>query len=135
LGHTYAMVYIEGAKTGLKVRMLVDTGATYTIMPPSLGERLGIMKFPRKTKTILADKRVIECEFGTALVQIEDREAPVTVILLDCLEPLLGAEALEALGLKVNPETGQLESTRGYTVAALLYPYLRKIILQTIVYI
>jgi len=59
----------------------------------------------------------------------------VTVILLDCLEPLLGAEALEALGLKVNPETGQLESTRGYTVAALLYPYLRKIILQTIVYI
>ena len=117
------MVYIEGAKAGEKIRMLVDNGATNVILPPSLGERLGIVKFPRKTKTILADKRVIECEFGTALIRIEDREDPVTVILLDCPEPLLGAEALEALGLKVNPETGQLEPTRSYRVAALRTPH------------
>jgi len=119
LGHTYATVHIEGAKTGEKIKMLVDTGATYIVLPPTLGEKLGIMKFPRKTKTILADKRVVECEFGTALIQIENREAPATVILLDCPEPLLGTEALEALGLKVNPETGRLEPTRSYTVATL----------------
>jgi len=119
LGHTYATVHLEGAKASEKIRMLVDTGATYIILPQSLGERLGIIKFPRKTKTTIADKRIVECEFGTALIQIEDREAPVTVILLDCPEPLLGVEALEALGLKVNPETGQLEPTRSYAVAAL----------------
>jgi len=111
------MVHLEGAKTGERIRMLVDTGATYLVLPPSIGERLGIIEFPRKAKTILAGKRVVECEFGTALIQIEDREAPVTVILLDCPEPLLSAEALEALGLKVNPETGRLEPTRSYTVA------------------
>ena len=118
MGHTYVMVYVEGARVGENVRMMVDTGATYIVLPPDLGERLGIVKFPRKIKTLLADKRVVECEFGTALIKIEDREAPATVILLDCPEPLLGVEALEALGLKVNPETGQLEPTRSYTIAA-----------------
>lgn len=117
MGHIYVTVYLEGAKTGEKIRMLVDTGATYVTLPTSLGEKLGITKFPRKTKTVLADKRVIECEFGSALIRIEDREAPVTVIFLDYSEPLLGTEALEALGLKVNPETGRLEPTRSYTVA------------------
>lgn len=62
------MVRLEGAKAGERIKMLVDTGATHIVLPPSIGEKLGIIKFPRKTKTILADKRVVECEFVTALI-------------------------------------------------------------------
>jgi predicted aspartyl protease len=44
------MVHLEGAKTGEKIKMLVDTEATYVILPPSLAEKLGIVSFQGKPK-------------------------------------------------------------------------------------
>lgn len=116
MGHAYTIAYLEGTETGEEVRMLVDTGATYTTIPKDLAEKLGVLKLPRRFKTTLADGREVEAEAGAVLIELKGREVPTTVLIMECKEPLLGVETLEALGLKVNPETGELEPTRSYTL-------------------
>ena len=115
MGHTFVNVYLEGKKRGEEVKMLVDTGATFTVIPKDLAERLDIPKL-RKEKVKLANGMEKEAEAGIVHVKINEREAPATVLIMDCEEPLLGVETLESLGLKVNPETGKLEPTRSFVI-------------------
>ena len=99
-----------------ELTILVDTGATYSLIAPALADRLGVARLPRKQTVILADGRRIEAEVGLVMVRVVDRSAATTVIIADCDEPLLGVEALEALDLAVDPTTGSLRPTRAYTV-------------------
>ena len=96
--------------------MLVDTGATYSLISPSLAERLGVSRFPRKVTVTLANGQTVEAEMGLVMSQIGDRSAGNVAVIADCDEPLLGVEALEALGLAVDPSTGALRPTRAYAV-------------------
>lgn len=64
----------------------------------------------------LANGMEIEAEAGVVHVKIKEREAPATVLIMDCEEPLLSVETLETLGLKVNPETEELEPTRSFVI-------------------
>ena len=116
MGHVFTQAYVEGLKSGEKVRMLVDTGATLAMIPRDLAKRLGVPTLkPRKVK--LADGKEIEAEAGVVHITIDGREAPATVLVMG-EEPLLGVETLEILGLKVNPQTGKLEPTRSYAIRA-----------------
>jgi predicted aspartyl protease len=52
---------------------------------------------------------------GTVLVRLEGREAGDTVLIGPRgVDPLLGVEALEALGLAVDPRSGRLKKTRAH---------------------
>ena len=115
MGHVYQRVELAAVHEE-ELTILVDTGATYSLIPPSLADRLGVSRLPRKQTIILADGRRIEAEVGTVMVRIGDRSAATTVVIAECDEPLLGVEALEALGLAVDPTTGSLRPTRAYTV-------------------
>ena len=57
-----------------------------------------------------------EAEAGIVHVKINEREAPATVLIMDCEKSLLGVETLESLGLKVNPETEKLVPTRSFVL-------------------
>jgi len=118
MGHTYVTASLEGPKSTERVKFLVDTGATYSIISEELAQKIGVVRLPRKFKSKLADGSEIEAEAGVAGIELEGRRAPITVLIMGCEEPLLGVETLEALGLKVNPETGELEPTRTYTIRA-----------------
>src|SRR5438094_5960301 len=113
MGHVYQRVKL-GAVNGEDLTILVDTGATLSLIPPALADRLGITRLPRKQVIVLADGRRIEAEVGVVMVEIGDRKAASTVA--DCDEPLLGVESLETLGLAVDPTTGSLKPTRSFTV-------------------
>src|SRR5881409_479273 len=91
MGHVYQRVELAAVHEE-ELTILVDTGATYSLIPPSLADRLGVSRLPRKQTIILADGRRIEAEVGTVMVRIE------------------------ALGLAVDPTTGSLRPTRTYTV-------------------
>jgi clan AA aspartic protease len=117
MGHVYKEVSLSWIE-GRKVKALVDTGSTYIILPPELALEIGMPKSPKPVKVRLANGEEVEVEVGTVIVNIDGREAPATALILAGAEPLLGVEALEALGLKVNPETGELEPTRSYTIRA-----------------
>ena len=113
--HTFVNAYLEGRRKGKEVKMLVDTGATFTVLSKDLAEELGVPKL-RKERVTLANGLTMEAEAGVVHIKIKEREAPTTVLIMDCGEPLLGVESLETLGLKVNPETEELEPTRSFVL-------------------
>jgi clan AA aspartic protease len=115
MGHVYQRVKLSAANEET-LSILVDTGATYSLISPALADRLGVVRTPQRRPVTLADGRHMEAEYGTVMVQIGDRTAPSTVLIADCPEPLLGVEALEVLGLAVDPATGTLVPTRSYTI-------------------
>ena len=115
MGHVYETVELRLA-TSETVTMLVDTGATFTMISPELADRLGVGHPRAHHRLTLADGREIEAEAGTVTIRIGDREAFAVVVIAACNEPLLGVEALEALGLAVDPSSGTLTPTRAYTV-------------------
>jgi predicted aspartyl protease len=95
--------------------MLVDTGATYTVLPADLAERLEITVAPRRLRVRLAGGRHKSMRVGTVFVRLLGREAADTALIgRRGLEPLLGAEALEALGLAVDPTSRRLKPTRAH---------------------
>jgi clan AA aspartic protease len=98
------------------VSLLVDTGATYSLISPKLAERLGVVRFPRKTVTTLANGTRVEADIGVVQIQIGDRSVGTLALIMDCDEPLLGVETLEALGMGVDPSSGSLMPTRKYTL-------------------
>lgn len=99
------------------IEALVDTGATYTWVPRSVLERLGVApKFRRPFLT--ADGRQIEREMATILVRIDEREHPTPCIFGDeGTEPLLGVVTLEELGLGVDPVNRRLIPVPGLLMA------------------
>ena len=118
MGHIYVNVEIRASRATKRVRMLVDTGATYTIIPPQLADEIGLVRLPFRVSVTLADGRQAEVEAGVAELSVAGRRAPITVLVMEVAEPLLGSESLEALGLKFDPNTGRLEPARGYAVCA-----------------
>ncbi len=116
VGHVFVDADLSW-KRKARVRMLVDTGATHTVLPKDLAERLGVAKSPRRLRVQLAHGRTRSMHIGTVLLRLAGREAGDTVLIGPRgSEPLLGVEALEALGLAVEPRTGKIRKTRAHGV-------------------
>ena len=115
MGHVYYDVTIVAERETL-VKMLVDTGATYTVISPELAEQAGVKTIERTYSVRLADGSEVPMQMAVALLRIDDREAPATILVGPVDEPILGVETLEALGLAVDPSNGSLTPTRSYSV-------------------
>ena len=119
LGHVYVEALV-GDPRRLRVRpvrLLVDTGATYLSLPPSLAEELGL-RVEGEAELTLADGRTVMAGMALAWLEVAGRGSIVQAAVLDVDEPLLGVMALEALGLAVDPTTGELRPTRGFLARA-----------------
>ncbi len=118
MGHVYANARVF-ARRSVTLRFLVDTGATYTIVAPSVAQQVGATPLPKRFRVSLADGTVRNLKACTLGIQTCGRTAPMTALLLPGGDaPLLGMETLEALGLRVNPTSRKLEPSRAH--AALL---------------
>ena len=101
------------------VDALVDTGASYSLFPRSMLERLGIVPIGQRGFE-QADGSVIYRDIGQAMLVINDDESYMRVIFgEDDTEPLLGSNALQEFLLVVDaaaeelvPRTGRLKSLR-----------------------
>ena len=90
------------------VSALVDSGATYTMLPSSLLRELGVEPIESRT-FIVADDRRIQRGFGVANVRIDGREIPSPVVFGDDNSmPLLGAVTLEIFALGIDPVHSRL---------------------------
>jgi len=113
------LVHVRGLLSGpggreREAEFPVDTGSFYTVIPPSLAEELEVKPvFTRSLTT--ADKRQVKAGISLAYLKAHGRKGPVTVAILDAPEPLLGASALEDLGLRVEPSTGSIGYSRPYS--------------------
>lgn len=110
-------VYIEGTVTGpskkqVTLRFLVDSGATYTLLPKPVWESLGLQ--PKRSVTFtLADGTPIVRQVSETHITLPQGECHTPVILgEEGDEPLLGVVTLEILGLVLNPFNRTLQPMR-----------------------
>jgi len=86
-----------------EVSLLVDTGATLSWLPRELLERLGVRAISR-SRFLLPDGRHLERQTAGVLLTVNGRPMSVPVAFAEPGEAtVLGATALEALGLAVDP--------------------------------
>jgi predicted aspartyl protease len=88
---------------GEEIELLVDTGATFTVLPPELWQRLGLTsEITRRLRT--ADGRLLEREQGLAYVEVDGQRGTVPVVEGGEGDlPVLGVTSLEILGLAFDP--------------------------------
>ena len=101
------IVYIKGTVSGngksVELDFLIDSGATYTLLPKSVWEDIGL-KPKRTVNFILADgtkitRNVSECE-----IEILGLSGHTPIIMGESDEsPLLGAVTLEEMGFVLDP--------------------------------
>lgn len=112
MGATYVNVTVVNPIDPSRVtkkKVLIDTGAFYTVIPGRLLRSIGIKPYGKKEFT-LADGSSIVREVGSAFLRINGEEAPTPVIFGEKKDgSLLGVIALESLGLSINPRTGELQ--------------------------
>jgi predicted aspartyl protease len=105
--HAFTLIATSGATETLEA--LVDTGSTFSTVPRTILERLGVTAFAR-VRLRLADGRLAERDIGEVRAEIDglpgrniicifgEPEAPVT----------MGAQALETFLLGVDPDQKRL---------------------------
>lgn len=102
------ITYIEGLVKGPSgkqesVKFLVDSGATYSLLPKVVWEEIEL-KPRRRASFILADGTTVERAVSEAFIVFPQGEAHTPVILgEENDEALLGVVTLEILGLVFNP--------------------------------
>ena len=82
----------------------------------AFGSNLGNQTARRSVAVTLADGRRVRLGADLAVIKIDGREAPTTILVGNVDEPILGVEALEALGLAVDPAKKRLTPSRPYAV-------------------
>src|SRR5277367_528293 len=111
MGMFEVMVKLAGLDAPFRVEevsLLVDTGATLSWVPRRILERLGSPVLSRLPFE-LAEGRQLERDVTSVLLTIDGRKAPVPVAFGEPGEAsVLGATALESLGLLVNPVAQKL---------------------------
>jgi len=108
MGYVYVDLILRG-RLSKSVRALVDTGSAYIVVDPKTISEIGLFETPFSVELTLADKRRVKAKLYLAEVEAEGRRGPAFVAELDVPTPIVGVYALETLGLKPNPLTGQLE--------------------------
>jgi clan AA aspartic protease len=111
------IIYIEGVVTGptgkrSTARFLVDSGATYTLLPQKVWQAIGLE--PKRAVTFtLADGTTVERKVSECHIALPQGEGHTPVILGEPGdEALLGTVTLEILGLVLNPFTRELQPMR-----------------------
>jgi len=109
MGATYADLSLSGASASDTLRCHVDTRATFTKIPSSLGERLGL-EVVREVEVELADGRVTVRQLALANAEMEGVRSPILVTFAEEADvPLIGVTTLEILGFKADPVAERLE--------------------------
>ena len=101
-----------------EVEALVDSGATYTVLPTSRLEGLGVT--PHESRTfVLADGNRVERGFGRTWISLNGRRDVSPVVFWDEGSlPLLGAVTLEIFGLAVDPVNRRLIPVEAFMLRA-----------------
>jgi len=113
MGITYIEGTVRGPKGEERVRFLIDSGATYTLLPEPVWQKLGLIP-KREHSFVLADGRTLTRKVSECYIILPQGEGHTPVILGEPGddEALLGVVTLEILGLVFDPFRRTLEPMR-----------------------
>ena len=113
MGITYVEGVVKAANGGERsVRFLVDSGATYSLLPHNVWQEIGLTS-KRGLSFTLADGTQVERQVSECHIALPQGEGHTPVILGEPGdEALLGAVTLEVLGLVLNPFNRTLQPMR-----------------------
>jgi predicted aspartyl protease len=100
MGITYVEGTVSGPGGGQVLRFLVDSGTSYTLLPKSTWEAIGLEP-QRSMEFSLADGTLVERQISECLIELPQGRCHTPVVLGDAGDdqPLLGVVTLEELGL------------------------------------
>ena len=117
MGHFNVRARLTGP-TGLSesVDLLVDTGATFIVLPRAVAVRLALQ--PRRVCRVdVAGGRQEEWPMADVQIALAGIGAPTPCLISDAGVPLLGAVALESLLLAVDPVGKRLIPTNALAMS------------------
>jgi predicted aspartyl protease len=113
MGHLYADVTVRGDKAAIELKnVLIDTGATYTVLPERILEEVGAARIPGEIEIELGNGQKVKAKAYGVAIKIKGVEAPAIGIAFKGAQTVIGVETLESIGLRLDPTTGELEFTR-----------------------
>lgn len=102
----------EQGQTFEDAEALVDSGATFTVIPASTLRRLGVE--PRRRVTFrLANDQVEQRDVGVAVVRFDGHESITSVVFGEEGTVLLGAVTMEDMLLAIDPINKRLVPVEG----------------------
>lgn len=104
MGITYVQGQVKGpSKKQKTVKFLIDSGATYSLLPQKVWKAIGL-KPKRKMSFTLADGTTVDRAVSETYIILPQGQAHTPVILgEEDDQALLGVVTLEILGLVLNP--------------------------------
>ncbi|AAL62843.1 MULTISPECIES: aspartyl protease family protein [Pyrobaculum] len=112
MGHVFVKAKFRGKGEVVYDEILVDTGATFTVLPLEVADKL--IETPFTVELKLGNGEKVVAKVYVAEAEIEGRRGPVRIVAFKGAIPVIGVDTLETLGLRVNPVTGKLEKTEYY---------------------
>jgi predicted aspartyl protease len=110
--HTIRLIGVSGESETLEA--LVDTGAMFTTIPAPILERLGVRPF-RTMPVRFANGQIEEWPLGHVEAELEGVRMPILCLFGSSdAPPLIGAHALEAFLLTVDPAEQKLVPKEAY---------------------
>lgn len=113
MGLVYVEAVVKHEGKAVPVKLLVDSGATYTVLKREVWEALGLKPL-QEMEFILADGTVIRRRVSEALIELRgygERHTPVVLGESED-ENLLGIVTLEIFGLVLDPFRRELRPAR-----------------------
>jgi predicted aspartyl protease len=113
MGHLHTDITVRGSKATLELKnVFIDTGATYTVLPEDVLEKVGAWGPMPEVEVELGNGDKVKAKVYGVAIKIEGVEAPAISITFKGAQSVVGVETLESIGLKLDPSTGTLEFTR-----------------------
>ena len=119
MGISYVEGTVRGPPPGAEatVRFLIDSGATYSLLPEPVWRAIGLVP-TRDMEFVLADGTSLHRSVSECIVRLPHGEGHTPVVLGQPgdAEPLLGVVTLEILGLVFDPFRRTLHPMRALMV-------------------
>ncbi len=113
MGHLHTDITVRGNRAAVKLKkVLIDTGAIYTVLPEELLKKIGASPVPAKVEVELGNGKRVKAKAYAVAIELRGIKAPSISITFKGSKTVIGVETLESLGLKLDPTNGRLDFTR-----------------------
>ena len=119
MDHVYAEASFIGPAASWSGSYLVNAGATHSVLSPEIAEEIGATFINQADQFTVAGSRIMEaprayCEVSVQVNGTERRNVVFIWVVEGQDDPIIGAETLQLLGLKVDPGAERVEIARDW---------------------